>query len=100
MQRLIIRLLFVCFLSISCISASAIDERYAAPELRGNQIAADSTSMVMDTVYFNPSLKPLQTTFFVKNIITFQIDEAYRQLLPDEFDVTVTFKVHYTIDNN
>lgn len=98
MQRFI-RLLLICLLIISYQSVQAIDERYAAPPLRGSSIAPDSTSMVMDTVYFNPTLKPQQTTFFVKNLITFQIDEAYRYMLPDDFDVTLTFRVHYTVDD-
>jgi RHS repeat-associated protein len=100
MQRTIYRLLFFCFLLGSYNTVKAIDEKYAAPELRGNQLATGSTSMVMDTVYFNPDLKPIQTTYFVKNLITFQLDESYRKVLPDEFNVTVYFKVHYTVDNN
>ncbi|THU30796.1 RHS repeat protein [Niastella caeni] len=100
MQRTIYRLLCFCFLLGSFHTVKAIDEKYAAPPLRGNQLAADSTSMVMDTVYFNPALKPLQTTYFVKNLITFTIDESHRYMLPDEFDVSVTFKIHYTYDNN
>jgi RHS repeat-associated protein len=98
-MQLISRLLLICLLIISYLSVQAIDERYAAPPLRGSSIAPDSTSMVMDTVYFNPTLKPQQTTFFVKNLITFQIDEAYRYMLPDDFDVTLTFRVHYTVDD-
>ena len=100
MQCIIYRLLFFCFLLGSYNTVKATDEKYAAPELRGNQLATGSTSMVMDTVYFNPALKPIQTTYYVKNLITFQLDESYRKVLPDEFNVTVYFKVHYTVDNN
>ncbi|HEX6426853.1 MAG TPA: hypothetical protein VF008_04170, partial [Niastella sp.] len=99
MQRYIYRLLFFCFLLGSYTTVKAIDERYEAPKLQGNQLATDSTSMVMDEVYFNPALKPLQTTYFVKNLITFQIDESYRHVLPDEFNVSVTFKVRFTMDD-
>ncbi|WP_207513120.1 RHS repeat-associated core domain-containing protein [Longitalea luteola] len=100
MQRTLYRLLFICTLLVCFTTVKAIDERYAAPELRGNQLAPDSTSIVMDTVYFNPVLKPAQTTWFVKNLITFKIDEAYRFVLPDAFNVTIKFLVHYTMDNN
>ncbi|WP_207516079.1 RHS repeat domain-containing protein [Longitalea luteola] len=100
MQRYIYRLLCFCFLLGCFNTVKAIDERYAAPPLRGNQLAADSGSMVMDAVYFDPSLKPLQNTYFVKNLITFQIDESYRHMLPDEFQVTMNCKLHYTRDNN
>lgn len=100
MKRTIYRLLFFCLLLVSFNNVKAIDERYAAQALYGNQLAPDSTSMVMDTVYFNPLLKPLQTTFFVKNLITFQIDESYRKTIPDEFTVEIKFVVHYARDNN
>jgi RHS repeat-associated protein len=100
MKRTIYRLLFFCLLLVSFSTAKAVDERYAAPALHGNQLAPDSTSMVMDTVYFNPGLKPLQTTYFVKNLITFQINESYRNVLPDEFTVQIKFVVHYVRDNN
>ena len=100
MKRTIYRLLFFCLLLVSFSNVKATDERYAAAELRGNQLAPDSTSMVMDTVYFNPGLKPLQTTFFVRNLITFKVDESYRSVIPDEFSVQIKFVVHYVRDDN
>ncbi|WP_133055343.1 hypothetical protein, partial [Niastella koreensis] len=100
MKRTIYRLLFFCLLLVSFSNVKATDERYAAAALHGNQLAPDSTSMVMDTVYFNPGLKPLQTTYFVRNLITFQIDETYRNTIPDEFTVQIKFVVHYIRDDN
>ncbi|OQP68407.1 RHS repeat domain-containing protein [Niastella populi] len=100
MQRIIYRLLFLYLLLGSFLSVKAIDERYAARELSGNSLAPDSTSIVMDEVYFNPQLKPLQTTWFVKNLITFKINEDYRHVLPDEFIVNLKFRIRYTEDNN
>jgi hypothetical protein len=66
-MRLFYRLISVFFLLLTSLGVLAIDEHYAAPGLSGNQLAPDSTSMVMDTVYFNPTLKPLQTTFYACN---------------------------------
>ncbi|WP_127132528.1 RHS repeat-associated core domain-containing protein [Pseudoflavitalea rhizosphaerae] len=73
----------------------AIDENYGAPQLKGNQIRKDSFSVVADTVYFDPALKPLQTTHSVRNLITFRIDEASMKKLPDVFGVTLEIKVYY-----
>ena len=99
MQRFIKRLLCTCFIIVIGYCAKATDERYL-DSLTGGAIAPGATCMVMDPVYFDPGIKPSQTTYFVKNIITFQIDEAYRHLLPDEFEVKVVFRVHYTLDDN
>ncbi|WP_207512921.1 LamG-like jellyroll fold domain-containing protein [Longitalea luteola] len=98
--RLLLRLCPFCFLLFITNRALAIDERYAAEVLRGNQLNRDSGSTVTDAVYFNAGLKPLQTTSMVKNLITFQIDEQYRGILPDTFDVSVKYTVTYTYDNN
>jgi RHS repeat-associated protein len=100
MLRIIYRLLSFFVLFGSFLSAKAIDERYAARELSGNSLAPDSISFVMDEVYFNASLKPLQTTWFVKNIITFQVNEEYRHMLPDEFNAHIQFRIRYTQDVN
>src|SRR5262245_45735712 len=98
--RLLLRLCCFCFLLFVTNHAWAIDERYAADVLRGSQLATNGSSMVMDAVYFDPGLKPLQTTSTVKNLITFQIDEQYRGILPDTFDVSLKYTVTYTYDNN
>lgn len=100
MLRIIYRLLSFCILFGSFLSAKAIDERYAARELSGNSLAPDSISTVLDEVYFNPQLKPLQTTWYVKNLITFQINEQYQNVLPDDFNATLKFKIRYTQDVN
>jgi RHS repeat-associated protein len=81
-------------------TAYAIDERYAAAPLRGNQIRKDSSNLVQDTVYFNPTLKPLQTAYTVRNLITFKIDEFANLVIPDLFEIQVDFKVYYKRDQS
>lgn len=76
--------------------AIAIDERYAALPLMGSQIAKDSSNLVQDTVFFNLALRPTQSTFSVKNFITFKVDEFSNIALPDTFKVTITFKVYFS----
>lgn len=75
--------------------AMAIDETYAAPQLKGNQIRKDSFSVVADTIYFNPSLKPLQRTNEVRNLITLRINEDTMMVLPDNFSFKIFYKVYY-----
>jgi RHS repeat-associated protein len=93
-------LLLVLVCTLASLKVLAIDERYAATPLSGNKIRKDSSSTVFDTVYFNPALKPLQTAFTVRNLITFKINEFANVKIPDTFDVTVSFKVYYTRDLN
>jgi hypothetical protein len=61
-----------------------------------NQIAKDSSTIVQDTVFYNSNLRPLQTTFKVRNLITFGIDEFSNIYLPDSLKVTITFKVYFS----
>lgn len=74
----------------------AIDERYKAAPLSGNQISKDSSSTVVDTGYAN--WRPLQTTYSVQNLITFKVNELANIKLPDTFNVSVRFKIYYTRD--
>ncbi len=89
----VIILQFFCLLN-----ANAQEEKYAVLPLTGknNQIAKDSSSTVQDTVFYNLSLRPTQTTNSVKNLITFKIDEFANIPIPDSFKVTITFKVYYS----
>ena len=103
MQRFLhlwLRISSVCLLLLTGYNLHAQDEHYAAAPLRGNQLAAGSSSLVTDTVYFNPALKPIQTAWNIKHLITLQVDESYRGVLPDEFDVIVQCEIYYTKDNN
>lgn len=90
---LVIGLLAVC-LSWPGLTYGA-NEPYTAKPLRGNQLRKDSFSIVRDTVYFDPALKPQQTTFGVRNIITFKIDEFANLRLPDTFEIKVNYNVYY-----
>lgn len=92
------RLIFIAALLFSMNAAFAIDEKYAAQPLSGNQIHKDSSSTVSDTVYFNSTLKPTQTAFTVRNLISFSINELGNFTLPDTFKISVQFKVYFTKD--
>ena len=90
-------LLSVCFQCICTVIVKAQEERYAALPLRGssNQIAKDSSNTVEDTVFFNLSLRPVQTTNSVTNYVTFKLNEFANLVIPDSFKVTITFKAYY-----
>ncbi|WP_162915796.1 LamG-like jellyroll fold domain-containing protein [Paraflavitalea soli] len=75
--------------------AFASNEPYSARPLKGNQLRKDSSNLVKDTVYFNSTLKPLQTTFKVRNLVTFKVNEFANLKLPDTFEITVSFKVYF-----
>ncbi|NII28603.1 hypothetical protein HB364_26200 [Pseudoflavitalea sp. X16] len=102
MKRVKIIIVFSLLLA-ACLSLPGItygsNEPYAAKPLKGTQIRKDSFSIVKDTVYFDPVLKPVQTTFKVRNLITFKINEFANLKLPDTFEVKVKFKIYYTRNN-
>ncbi|MDF2188425.1 LamG-like jellyroll fold domain-containing protein [Paraflavitalea sp. CAU 1676] len=74
----------------------ATNEPYAAKPLKGNQLRVDSFSIVSDTTYIRPELRPTQTTFKVRNLITFKINEFANLLLPNSFSCTINLKINYT----
>src|SRR5687768_5197343 len=98
--RLLLRCTALCLMLCLSHAVWAIDERYEALPLKGNQLRTDSGSMVQDDVYFNLSLKPLQTTWLVRNLITFSINEDANLVLPDTFNVTVNLSLTITSDAN
>ena len=90
------RISFIVVMFLFCAqSAFAIDEWYKALPLLGNlgQIKKDSVITVQDDVFFDPALKPGQTTYNVKNYLSLKINEASAVLLPDSFSVTIHFKL-------
>lgn len=80
-------------------AAWAIDERYSAAPIQGNKLRKDSSSTVTDAVFIDPGLKPNQTAFKVRNLITFKVNEAANLVIPDAFTVELSFKVYFTRDN-
>lgn len=76
--------------------AFAIDERYTAKPLKGNQLRKDSLSDVQDSAFFNPSIRPIQKSYSVRNLITLKINEFSNLKMPDTFNVSISFKVLYT----
>ncbi|MDE3248445.1 MAG: hypothetical protein KGO82_07300, partial [Bacteroidota bacterium] len=80
-------------------SAFAIDEWYKALPLLGSQgqIKKDSALTIQDPVFFDPTLKPNQTTYSIRNYLNFKFDEASGVLLPDSFTVTVYVKLYLTV---
>ncbi|MCF6405196.1 hypothetical protein L3C95_19995 [Chitinophaga filiformis] len=64
------------------------------------QLAKDSAVTVQDSVYFNPALlSKLDTPYYVKNIVTFRINEYAGVYLPAQFNATVRVRVIYTKPN-
>src|SRR5437762_320467 len=90
-----------CFLILMVVGYTAtvygIDERYAASSLDGSkgQIKKDSFSLVKDTVWFDPNLKPSQITNSVRSIITFRINEFSTKMLAANFAVTARLRIDY-----
>ncbi|MBL0133416.1 MAG: hypothetical protein IPP79_05030 [Chitinophagaceae bacterium] len=86
-------LLVIFILLVGWKNTYAIDETFSARELRGNQLRKDSVSDVLDTSYF--LFTPNLTTYQVRNLITFKIDEYFNKKMPDTFNVTLKFKVYF-----
>lgn len=97
-QLLRFALVSIIFQLFSFLSANAQEERCAALPLTGmaNQIAIDSSNTVEDTVFFNLSLRPTQTTYRVQNTVIFKLNEFANLVIPDSFKVTITFKAYYS----
>lgn len=87
--------LFLLVCTLASLKVLAIDERYAALPLSGNKIRKDSFSIVRDSVFFDNNLRPDQTTYKVRNLITFKLNEFANLKLPAAFDITVSFKVYF-----
>ncbi|MDB5202924.1 MAG: hypothetical protein JWQ27_2333, partial [Ferruginibacter sp.] len=96
LAKIILLLVSIQYVTVG--RAFATDEKYAAIPLTGtnNQIQKDSSNYVQDTVFFNMALRPTQTTYSVKNLVTFKINEFSNIALPDTFKVTISFKVYFT----
>ena len=89
--------LFLCLLLLSAsLHSFAIDERYAAKPLSGNQLRKDSFSIVQDSAFYDNTLRPFQISYAVRNLVTFRINEFANLKLPDTFNVSITFKIFYT----
>jgi len=64
------------------------------------QVAKDSVVTVQDSVYFNAGqISKLDTPYYVKNIITFRINEYAGVYLPAQFTATVKVRIIYTKPN-
>ncbi|SDF49093.1 RHS repeat-associated core domain-containing protein [Chitinophaga filiformis] len=64
------------------------------------QLAKDSVVTVQDSVYFNSTLiSKLDTPYYVKNIVTFRINEYAGVYLPAQFTATVKVRIIYTKPN-
>lgn len=95
------KLAMMLVLFFTSLQVFAIDERYASAPLEGKngQFKKDSIRTVRDTVFFNSALKPLQTTYGIRNYITVKLDEFSLKKVPDVFGANVEVQIKYYLPN-
>ncbi|NML37498.1 hypothetical protein HHL17_09880 [Chitinophaga sp. G-6-1-13] len=91
-------LFILTFFLLLCVTGRAQNSVTVKRVLEGskNELVANATLQVQDSIYFNTDRNKLVLPYQIRNVITFKIDEYNKTYLPDAYDASVTVMLTYT----